>query len=296
MKTNSISTIELSILYFVISLVTNLISTTLLEAKLWFPYSIYVVFLIPLVMMAVVLTDMIKHHRTDWTLLVIIICTGGCGAALYPLWHKITDIGKGMRNLLTIITILLAAKFLFNYLSNAHFFKLFALRNDWVSYLGWVISLIAVAYAVKPLRMMDCRRSLVWISVLTLICFNMYAGILIMLLYVAIFDTQHPGKSIINKYLVLLPVITVYNVTADFVIGHWGLIYLYPNLAAIISTAGSSACTIAMIILLIVDAIRSPLEGKVWRLLPALFDPLYSVIALQHMDNTEQEQQLPMES
>lgn len=282
MKYDSVSTIRLAIVFFAVSLAVNLF--------IFIPYDIdslhyslhYANYLTPLVMTAVVLADMIRRHRTDWTLLVITFCTGGCGAALYPLWHKITGSGKEMKNLLAVIAILVAAQSLFGILTKTYSFRQFALRNVWAPHLGWFISLVAVAYAVKLLKMMNCKRALVWIFALTLTLFKMNAGIIILLLYVAVYGTQHPGKSIINKYLVLITVVTIYN---SF--GLWAIEQLgYFDLA--FNPAGSAACTVAMIILLIIDAVRLPIKGRVWRLLPALFNPLYSVIAIQ--DTQEQNQ------
>ena len=257
------------------------IASLIVETESYF-YLSYANYLTPLVMTAVVLADMIRHHRTDWTLLVITFCTGGCGAALYPLWHKITGSGKDMKNLLAVIAILVAAQSLFGILTNTYSFRQFAQRNVWAPHLGWFISLVAVAYAVKLLKMMNCKRVLVWIFALTLTLFKMNAGIIILLLYVAVYGTQHPGKSIINKYLVLITVVTIYN---SF--GLWAIEQLgYFDLA--FNPAGSAACTVALIILLIIDAVRLPIKGRVWRLLPALFNPLYSVIAIQ--DTQEQNQ------
>lgn len=282
MKYDSVSTIRLAIVFFAVSLAVNLF--------IFIPYDIdslyyslhYANYLTPLVMTAVVLADMIRHHRTDWTLLVITFFTGGCGAALYPLWHKITGSGKEMKNLLAVIAILIAAQALFGILNRTYSFRQFALRNVWAPHLGWFISLVAVAYAVKLLKMMNCKRIFVWIFALTLTLFKMNAGIIILLLYVAVYGTQHPGKSIINKYLVLITVVTIYN---SF--GLWAIEQLgYFDLA--FNPAGSAACTVAMIILLIIDAVRLPIKGRVWRLLPALFNPLYSVIAIQ--DTQEQNQ------
>lgn len=282
MKSDSVSTIRLAIVFFAVSLAVNLF--------IFIPYDIdslhyslhYANYLTPLVMTAVVLADMIRHHRIDWTLLVITFCTGGCGAALYPLWHKITGNGKEMKSLLAVIAILIAAQSLFGILTKTYSFRQFALRNVWAPHLGWFISLVAVAYAVKLLKMMNCKRVLVWFFALILTLFKMNAGIMILLLYVAVYGTQHPGKSIINKYLVLITVVTIYN---SF--GLWAIEQLgYFDLA--FNPAGSAACTVAMIILLIIDAVRLPIKGRVWRLLPALFNPLYSVIAIQ--DTQEQNQ------
>lgn len=282
MKYDSVSTIRLAIVFFAVSLAVNLF--------IFIPYDIdslyyslhYANYLTPLVMTAVVLADMIRHHRTDWTLLVITFCTGGCGAALYPLWHKITGSGKEMKNLLAVIAILIAAQALFGILNRTYSFRQFALRNVWAPHLGWFISLVAVAYAVKLLKMMNCKRVLVWFFALILTLFKMNAGIIILLLYVAVYGTQHPGKSIINKYLVLITVVTIYN---SF--GLWAIEQLgYFDLA--FNPAGSAACTVALIILLIIDAVRLPIKGRVWRLIPALFNPLYSVIAIQ--DTQEQNQ------
>lgn len=282
MKYDSVSTIRLAIVFFAVSLAVNLF--------IFIPYDIdslyyslhYANYLTPLVMTAVVLADMIRRHRIDWTLLVITFCTGGCGAALYPQWHKITGSGKEMKNLLAVIAILVAAQSLFGILTKTYSFRQFALRNVWAPHLGWFIRMVAVAYAVKLLKMMNCKRVLVWIFALTLTLFKMNAGIIILLLYVAVYGTQHRGKSIINKYLVLITVVTIYN---SF--GLWAIEQLgYFDLA--FNPAGSAACTVAMIILLIIDAVRLPIKGRVWRLLPALFNPLYSVIAIQ--DTQEQNQ------
>lgn len=281
MKSDSVSTIRLAIVFFAVSLAVNLSQSILFEMDLLSFYLSYANYLTPLVMTAVVLADMIRHHRTDWTLLVITFCTGGCGAALYPLWHKITGNGKEMKSLLAVIAILVAAQALFGILNRTYSFRQFALRNAWAPYLGWVIRMVAVAYAVKLLKMMNCKRIFVWIFALTLTLFKMNAGIMILLLYVAVYGTQHPGKSIINKYLVLITVVTIYN---SF--GLWAIEQLgYFDLA--FNPAGSAACTVALIILLIIDAVRLPIKGRVWRLLPALFNPLYSVIAIQ--DNREAE-------
>lgn len=282
MKSDSVSTIRLAIVFFAVSLAVNLSQLILFDIDVPSFYLSYANYLTPLVMTAVVLADMIRRHRIDWTLLVITFCTGGCGAALYPLWHKITGSGKEMKNLLTVIAILVAAQSLFGILTKTYSFRQFALRNVWAPHLGWFISLVAVAYAVKLLKMMNCKRVLVWFFALILTLFKMNAGIIILLLYVAVYGTQHPGKSIINKYLVLITVVTIYN---SF--GLWAIEQLgYFDLA--FNPAGSAACTVAMIILLIIDAVRLPIKGRVWRLLPALFNPLYSVIAIQ--DTQEQNQ------
>lgn len=282
MKYDSVSTIRLAIVFFAVSLAVNLSQLILFDIDVPSFYLSYANYLTPLVMTAVVLADMIRRHRIDWTLLVITFCTGGCGAALYPLWHKITGNGKEMKSLLAVIAILIAAQSLFGILTKTYSFRQFALRNVWAPHLGWFISLVAVAYAVKLLKMMNCKRVLVWFFALILTLFKMNAGIIILLLYVAVYGTQHPGKSIINKYLVLITVVTIYN---SF--GLWAIEQLgYFDLA--FNPAGSAACTVAMIILLIIDAVRLPIKGRVWRLLPALFNPLYSVIAIQ--DTQEQNQ------
>lgn len=288
MKSDSASTIRLAIVFFAVSLAVNLSQSILFEMDLLSIYLSYANYLTPLVMTAVVLADMIHHHRIDWTLLVITFCTGGCGAALYPLWHKITGSGKEMKNLLAVIAILVAAQSLFGILTNTYSFRQFALRNVWAPHLGWFISLVAVAYAVKLLKMMNCKRALVWIFALTLTLFKMNAGIIILLLYVAVYGTQHPGKGIINKYLVLITVVTIYNRFGHWAIEQLGLFDTHFDLATYLTLSGSAACTVAMIILLIIDAVRLPIKGRVWRLLPALFNPLYSVIAIQ--DTQEQNQ------
>lgn len=295
MKQNTITTNKLAIIYFVTYVITEIILT--IPDFLSLPNDFYgslpnitpaVIALPSIIMLGIVIADMIKLHQVDWLLLIIILSTGGLGAALYPMWGKVTAHSKEIKNVLTPIVVLMLAKFIFGYLSQSYAFKHFSLRNDWAPYIGWVINIGGVMYAAKMLRWMNCKHIITWVATLVFTVFQINFGLLMLLLFIALYGSQHPGKNPINKYIILLLVGTI---VARYIAPHFLDIALNQgrDMFQYFSSTINSLLFIVIIVLLVIDTIKHPIKGKVWRLLPAFSSPIYSIIAIQDIQEQNQD-------
>lgn len=291
MKSTSISTNTLAIVFFCVTLAINLLQwitlsldTTGLVDNIVYLRSLR--FLSPIVMTVIIGADMIKTNKMDWRLLVITFCTNGIGAALYPLWRKDAVEAKIIKNIITILTIIIACPYIYLIIKDLHVITTFVYRNPWTAYIKWIFNIIAVVYSIQLLRTLNYKQPTIWTFALILIFLNANIGVLFLLTLLLTNGTQHPWGNYINKYLVLFSIQTIYSISSSWILTHLDQYQINSNIYEAHAYILSLFLLIA-IILLIVDTRRLPVTGKVWRLLPALFNPIYSIIAMQDKETNE---------
>ena len=244
--------------------------------------------IMPVVMTVVVAREMMKQGDWDWKLLLITLSTG-FGAALYPIWSKITSRGNQMQNLLTFVALLFFLYFGYGFLKDTPALFRFAARNDWAqsSYILIFLRLLAVVLAFRLLGIIKCKHLPMGCVVLILSFLNMDFGILLLLLFSAIYGDQYPAGNPINKYVILLFVFfalkALYNLILHHYVSNGGLgVNVIVNVWAVINLI----FLIAMIILLVKELRKMSPKGKVWLVLPAIFNSaIFSIIAIHAIEN-----------